>query len=81
MTDTIYIAPGYSQCRVYAIPGGLPKGVEPRDVDYFESLTLFKEIGLLNHKLELVCLEPEYLPFRDEIDGAGPGTYWDVEIN
>jgi hypothetical protein len=73
--ETIYIAPGRVQCRVYAIPHGLRPNQAPRDLaPPFQDL--WREIGLLNHRLELVCLEPAYADLADDIAGLMGGTYF-----
>lgn len=74
MREIIYIHPGYSQCRVYAIWGKVPKGKHPRDLDDREWI----EIGLLNNKLEVVYLKEFYQCLKDEIEGQMGGTYFEI---
>lgn len=77
-TETIYIAPGYNQCRVYAIPYPMRKGQQPSDID-MKYLRLWREIALLNSRLELVYIEPAYRFLKDEIAGSMGGTYFEVD--
>ena len=78
MPQTIYIAPGNSQCRVYAIPYPMRRGQSPRDI-LPEYQREWREIGLLNYQLEIVCLEPEYLPYADDIRGSCGGTFFEID--
>ena len=77
--QTIYIAPGNSQCRVYAIPYPMRPGQHPRDIspDYQGT---WKEIGLLNSQLRLVYLEPAYAHLAQDIEGQGGGTCFGTEL-
>ena len=77
MTTTIYVAPGESQCRVYAIPYAMRPGQHPRDIDYRYQCE-WPEIGLLNHKLDLVCIDPAYAHLADDIRGQMGGTYFEI---
>lgn len=76
--ETIYIAPGYSQCRVYALPYGMRPGQAPNDI-LPQYRAQWKEIGLLNAQLKLVCLEPAYADLKDDIEGMMGGTFFPVE--
>lgn len=77
-TETIYVAPGNAQCRVYALPYGLRPGQKPGDIlsQYRED---WAEIGLLNFQLKLVCIDPAYADLADDIQGQMGGTYFEVE--
>lgn len=77
-TETIYIAPGNAQCRVYALPYALKAGQCPDDIlpQYRDSWT---EIGLLNFQLKLVCLDSAYVDLAQDIEGQMGGTYFQVE--
>ena len=77
-TEVIYIAPSAAQPRVYAIPGPLRPGVNPRDIQSAQGHT-WKEIGLLNFELDVVCLEPAYADLAEEIRGQMGGVYFSVE--
>lgn len=79
-TETIYVAPGNSQCRVYAIPHGMRPGQKPSDLlpSFQES---WAEIGLLNFELKLVCIDPEYAHLRDDITGQMGGTFFEVQMS
>jgi len=76
--QTIYIAPGNAQCRVYAIPYAMRPGQSPDHIlpQYRDA---WVEIGLLNYDLELVCLEPAYAAWADDIQGQMGGTYFEVD--
>lgn len=76
--ETIYIAPGYAQCRVYALPYPMRPGQSPRDIapKYQSS---WAEIGLLNFELRLVCINPAYADLSEDIAGQMGGTFFEVE--
>lgn len=78
MIETIYIAPGNSRCRVYAIPYPMRPGQSPADISY-EYQRHWNEIGLLNHRLEVVCLDKGYQHLRHEIEGQCGGTFFYIE--
>lgn len=77
-TETIYIAPGNAQCRVYALPYPMRPGQRPADIlpQYQDS---WVNIGLLNFKLELVYLDARYAHLAGDIEGQMGGTYFEVE--
>lgn len=77
MPQTIYIAPGNSQCRIYAIPYKMRPGQSPRDI-LPEYQREWREIGLLNYQLEIVCLEPEFMPHAADIRGSCGGTFFEI---
>lgn len=80
---TIYVAPGYNQCRVYAIPYEMRPGQAPRDIaPQFQRD--WREIALLRpnyreQRLELVYLDPAYAAHRDDIASASAGEHWSVQ--
>jgi hypothetical protein len=78
MIHTIYIAPGNVQCRVYLLPYPLRQGQRPLDIlpKYRDQ---WKEIGLMNWELKLVCLEPAYSPFRQDIEERHGGCYFEID--
>lgn len=83
MATTIYVAPGESQCRVYAIPYAMRPGQAPRDISpqYRKD---WLEIALLRpnyreQRLEVVYIYPPYRIYRDDIANAGAGEFWTVE--
>lgn len=78
-TETIYIASGNSQCRVYAIPYPMRPGQHPRDINYKDQCQ-WSEIGLLNYQLKVVCLAPQYRQYRDDIEGQMGGTWFEVQV-
>lgn len=76
--QTIYIAPGNSQCRVYAIPYPMRPGQSPDHI-LPQYRSAWAEIGLLNYDLKLVCIEPAYAHLSDDIAGQMGGTYFEIE--
>lgn len=76
--ETIYIAPGHAQCRVYAIPHPMRPGQSPRDI-LPQYRGCWAEIGLLNFQLKLVCIEPAYADLSDDIAGQMGGTFFEVD--
>lgn len=76
-TETIYIAPGNSQCRVYALPYPMRPGQKPGDIlpQYHAD---WAEIGLLNFQLKLVCIDPAYADIAEDIEGQMGGTFFEV---
>lgn len=76
--ETIYIAPGHSQCRVYALPYQMRPGQSPDHIDC-RYRNAWKEIGLLNFELRLVCIDPGYADLSEDITGQMGGTYFEVE--
>lgn len=78
MKQTIYIAPGDAQCRVYAMPYPMRPGQKPTDLaDKYQRD--WKQVGLLNFELKVVWLNKEYQPFKADIEGQMGGTYFEVE--
>ncbi len=75
---TIYIAPGTSQCNVYAMPYPMRKGQHPRDLDW-KYQQEWEHIALLNHKLKLVYVKPEYSHLVPEFEGQMGGTYMEIK--
>ena len=75
---TIYIAPGNSQCRVYAIPYRMRPGQGPADIlpEYQRD---WKLAAILDHKLDIVCLEPEFRHEKMNIEGNISGTFFEAE--
>jgi hypothetical protein len=77
-TETIFVAPGNTQCRVYALPYALRPGQQPGDI-LEQYRTAWLEIGLLNAQLKLVHISPEYADLAEDIAGQMGGTYFAVE--
>lgn len=77
-TETIYIAPGNSQCRVYTMPYPMRPGQAPGDI-MPQFRDQWAEIGLLNAQLKLVCLASEYADLAEDIQGQGGGTFFEVQ--
>lgn len=78
LKQTIYIAPGNSQCRVYAIPYPMRPGQAPSDIAY-QYQAAWVEIGLLNFQLKLVYIDPAYADLADDIAGQMGGTFFEVD--
>lgn len=76
--ETIYIAPGNAQCRVYALPYALRPGQAPEDIlpQYQKA---WPQIGMLNFQLKLVCIEPAYADLAEDLEGQMGGTYFEVD--
>ena len=75
---TIYIAPGNSACRVYAMPYRMRPGQSPRDLlDHHQREWTF--IGQLDSSLEIVCLEKAFQYLAADIEGQMGGTHFPAE--
>lgn len=75
---TIYIAPGNSSCRVYAMPYRMRPGQSPRDLlDHHQREWTF--IGQLDSDLEIVCLELPFQHLAADIEGQMGGTHFPAE--
>lgn len=63
MKGTLFIVPAVTdqagQCRIVGFPGKDYPGKNAIH-SYRENPNLWKEVGLMNSRGELVCLEPEY---------------------
>lgn len=77
-SETVYVHPGQSQCRVYAMPYALRPGQSPSDIlPQYQAQWL--EIALLNYQLKIVYLHPAYADLREDIEGQMGGTTFTVE--
>lgn len=76
--ETIYVAPGNSQCRVYALPYSLRPGQVPSDI-LMQYRDKWKEIALLNFQLKLVYIDPAYADLKEDIEGQMGGSFFSVE--
>lgn len=76
--ETIYIAPGYSRCRVYSLPFRMKSevGQQPHHIDQ----KYWKEIAMVDHNLKLVYINPKYRQFVRDIEGQMGGTFFEVEV-
>ncbi|MCC5612035.1 hypothetical protein LC612_36210 [Nostoc sp. CHAB 5834] len=74
-TETIYIAPGAVQCRVYAIPYRMRPGQSPRDIlpQYQKD---WREIAMLDSRLNIRYISIDYMHLKDEIEGQMGGTFF-----
>lgn len=82
MTTTVYIVPAMTdqagQCRIVSREGVFKS---PRD-DYRQSPGAWKEIGIMNSRGKLVCLEADNLDVVEELKSAEPlmaGLVFEVE--
>lgn len=75
---TIYIAPGNSGCRVYAMPYRMRPGQSPRDLQerFADQWTLAAQ---LDHQLKIITLEVQFRHLREDIEGQMAGTIFDAE--
>ena len=78
MNETIYVHPGLNSCAVYALPYPMKPGQAPRDIGY-RYRSDWRQIARLNHELKLVWIEAEYKAFEDDIVGAGPGVWFEID--
>lgn len=78
VAGTIYIAPGNSQCRVYAMPYRMRPGQSPTDL-LPEHQANWQHIALLDHRLDLVYLEANFHHLKQDIEGTMPGTIIEAE--
>lgn len=75
---TIYIAPGNTSCRVYAMPYRMRPGQSPRDLlGHHQREWTF--IGQLDSDLEIVCLELPFQHLAADIEGQMGGTHFPAE--
>lgn len=75
--ETIYIAPGAVQCRVYAIPYPLRPGQTPKDI-HPKYQKDWKEIAMLDSRLFIRYISMDYMHLKDEIEGQMGGTFFQV---
>lgn len=76
--ETLYIAPGDEQCRVYAMPYRLAPDQNPADFTLTHQEQDWREVAALNSQRELVYIEPGYADFASDIVGRPCGTYFEV---
>lgn len=76
--ETIYVAPGNNQCRVYAMPYHMRPGQKPGDIGWEYQLRDWKEIGLLDSRLKVRCIEPAYAHLKDGIEGLHGGSFMEL---
>jgi hypothetical protein len=82
MTTTVYIVPAMTdqagQCRIVSREGEVASA---RD-DYLQNPNAWKEIGLMNSRGQLVCIEADNLDVVDELKACEPlmaGLVFEVE--
>jgi len=75
---TIYIAPGNTSCRVYAIPYRMRPGQTPRDLleRFHKDWALAAQ---LDHELKLITLDTPFRHLKDDIEGQMGGTFFHAE--
>lgn len=75
---TIYIAPGNSSCRVYAIPHRMRPGQSPADLlEHYRSEWVYA--GQLDSDLEIACLDKPFWHLAADIEGQMGGTHFPAE--
>ena len=75
---TIYIAPGNSFCRVYAIPHRMRPGQSPADLlEHYRREWVYA--GQLDSDLEIVCLDKPFWHLAADIEGQMGGTHFPAE--
>ena len=75
---TVYIAPGSTQCRVYAIPYPMRAGQSPSDIDP-KFRRDWVEVAMLDGELKVVASEPGIRNLLPDIEGQMGGSYFEVE--
>ncbi len=78
--ETIYIAPGHPQCRVYAMPYPMGPNQKPADILPQHQMD-WREVAKLNGELELVYIEPGYADLAGDIAGQMGGAHFEVTRN
>jgi len=73
--ETIFVAPGSHQCRIYAMPYHMRPGQKPGDIAWEYQQRDWKEIGMLDSRLKLRCIEPDYAHLKDDLEGMMGGTF------
>jgi len=77
---TLEVHPGNTQCRLYLWPTHMRPDQHPRDLrPKYDHLA--KEVGILDHKLEIVCLDQCLRPWAEDIAGSTPLTVFEGEID
>lgn len=75
---TVYIAPGSTRCRVYAIPYPMRPGQSPADIDpKFHGDWV--EVAMLDSELKVVASEPGIRSLLPDIEGQMGGSYFEVD--
>lgn len=75
--ETIYIAPGHPQCRVYAMPYPMRQNQKPADIPPQHQMD-WREVAKLNHDLKLVYIEAGYADLAVNIAGQIGGVHFEV---
>jgi hypothetical protein len=76
--ETLYIAPGHYECRVYAMPYPLAPNQNPTDLATTHQLHDWREIAKLDRDHALVYIEPGYADFSSDIVGREGGSHFEV---
>jgi len=78
VSGTIYIAPGNSGCRVYAIPYRMRPGQSPKDLAerYQQD---WKLAAQLDHQLRIITLDTPFRHLKSDIEGQMGGTHFPAE--
>ncbi|EEF23635.1 conserved hypothetical protein, partial [Ricinus communis] len=56
--ETIFVAPGSHQCRIYVMPYHMRPGQKPGDIAWEYQQRDWKEIGLLDSRLNCAVSSP-----------------------
>ena len=76
--ETLYIAPGHCECRVYAMPYPMAPNQTPADLATTHQLHDWREIAKLDRDHALVYIEPGYADFSSDIVGRQGGAHFEV---
>lgn len=76
VASTVHIVPAFSdqagQCRIYARPGNHPDPAR----HYLHEQDQWHEIGIMDSKGNLRCIEPKYQELSHEVPLRGGATYY-----
>ncbi|SEK16764.1 hypothetical protein SAMN05216567_11293 [Variovorax sp. OK605] len=75
--ETIYIAPGHPDCRVYAMPYPMRPNQRPSDMLPKDQMD-WREVAKLGSAQELVYIEPGYADLAANLVGQESGRHFQV---
>ncbi|MDM0008216.1 hypothetical protein QTI51_25820 [Variovorax sp. J22G73] len=78
--ETIYIAHGEPDCRVYAMPYPMGHNQRPSDMRLKEQMD-WREVAKLGPAQELIYIEPGYSDLAARIVGRESGGHFQVTRN
>lgn len=76
-SETIYIAPGNPDCRVYAMPYPMRPDQRPSDMPLKEQMD-WREVAKLDCGWDLVYIEPAYAHLAANLVGRLSGSHFQV---